>query len=93
MQTLQASVVETTSEGSGENHQSRRAEAAAKTSPAIRPADQDKRRQLGDATVYKYYFGSIGVPFALTLLVLEVVWAFLQSFPCESENRPSCSQC
>ncbi|KAM0524595.1 hypothetical protein ACHAPE_000693 [Trichoderma viride] len=41
----------------------------------------DKRRQTGDSTVYKYYFGSIGTVFLVTLLVLEVVWAFLQSFP------------
>ncbi|KAL6698201.1 P-loop containing nucleoside triphosphate hydrolase protein [Trichoderma pleuroticola] len=41
----------------------------------------DKRRQLGDSTVYKYYFGSIGSIFIITLLALEIVWAFLQSFP------------
>lgn len=41
----------------------------------------DKRRQTGDSTVYKYYFGSIGTVSIVTLLVLEVVWAFLQSFP------------
>lgn len=41
----------------------------------------DKRRQTGDSTVYSYYFGSIGMVFIVTLLVLEVVWAFLQSFP------------
>ncbi|KAL6807735.1 P-loop containing nucleoside triphosphate hydrolase protein [Trichoderma sp. SZMC 28013] len=41
----------------------------------------DKRRQLGDSTVYKYYFGSIGSIFIIILLSLEIVWAFLQSFP------------
>lgn len=41
----------------------------------------DKRRQLGDKTVYAYYFGSVGVVFAGTLLALEVVHAFLQTFP------------
>ncbi|KAK7418553.1 hypothetical protein QQX98_003898 [Neonectria punicea] len=41
----------------------------------------DKRRQLGDRTVYSYYFGSIGYPFFWTLLALEVIWAFLESFP------------
>ncbi|KAH0531953.1 hypothetical protein TsFJ059_000711 [Trichoderma semiorbis] len=41
----------------------------------------DKRRQLGDSTVYKYYFGSIGPIFIITLFSLEIVWAFLQSFP------------
>ncbi|CAM1511520.1 Fc.00g090330.m01.CDS01 [Cosmosporella sp. VM-42] len=41
----------------------------------------DKRRQLGDSTVYRYYFGSIGTAFLVTLLVVEVIWAFLESFP------------
>ncbi|UKZ85058.1 uncharacterized protein TrAFT101_000933 [Trichoderma asperellum] len=41
----------------------------------------DKRRQTGDSTVYKYYFGSIGTVFIVTLFVLELIWAFLQSFP------------
>lgn len=47
----------------------------------------DKRRQLGDSTVYKYYFGSIGPIFIITLLALEIVWAFLQSFPSKSRTR------
>lgn len=41
----------------------------------------DSRRQLGDHTVYAYYFGSVGVVFAITLLGLEIGWAFLQCFP------------
>lgn len=41
----------------------------------------DTRRQLGDRSVYAYYFGSIGFVFAGTLLGLEIVWAFLQCFP------------
>ncbi|KAL7938200.1 P-loop containing nucleoside triphosphate hydrolase protein [Trichoderma chlorosporum] len=41
----------------------------------------DKRRQLGDSTVYRYYFGSIGPIFIITMLSLEIIWAFLQSFP------------
>ncbi|PON29457.1 hypothetical protein TGAM01_v201706 [Trichoderma gamsii] len=44
-------------------------------------AKDDKRRQTGDSTVYKYYFGSIGTLFIVTLLGLEIIWAFLQSFP------------
>lgn len=53
--------------------------------PAPAPAQtEDKRRQLGDSSVYKYYFGSIGKTFALTLLFLELGWTFLQSFPCKS---------
>lgn len=57
-------------------------ETVAKTfTPVAQTADADKRRQLGDATVYKYYFGSIGLPFVVTLVTLEVIWAFFQSFP------------
>ena len=41
----------------------------------------DKRRQLGDRSVYKYYFGSIGMTYALTLVGLEFGWAFLEAFP------------
>ncbi|KPM35071.1 ABC transporter C family member 3 [Neonectria ditissima] len=41
----------------------------------------DKRRQIGDRTVYRYYFSSIGYPFLWALLALEVIWAFLESFP------------
>lgn len=48
----------------------------------------DKRRQTGDSTVYKYYFGSIGTVFIVALLVLEVVWAFLQSFPSKPSHQP-----
>lgn len=42
---------------------------------------EDQRRQLGDRTVYRYYFGAIGKTFLITLLVLEITWAFLESFP------------
>ena len=41
----------------------------------------DKRRQLGDSTVYRSYFGSIGVQFVVILLTLELAWGFLQTFP------------
>lgn len=41
----------------------------------------DKRRQLGDRTVYSYYFGSVGSVFVAALLGLEIGWAFLQCFP------------
>lgn len=47
----------------------------------------DKRRQLGDSTVYKYYFGSIGPIFIIILFSLEIVWAFLQSFPSKPRTQ------
>ena len=43
--------------------------------------NNDQRRQLGDRTVYKYYYSSIGFTYTLTLIMLELVWAFLESFP------------
>jgi ATP-binding cassette subfamily C (CFTR/MRP) protein 1 len=45
----------------------------------------DARRQLGDGTVYRSYFDSVGVKYVVILLLLEVVWGFLQSFPSESD--------
>ncbi|RBR10554.1 uncharacterized protein FIESC28_09418 [Fusarium coffeatum] len=42
---------------------------------------EDWRRQRGDSTVYQYYFSSTGSLFMVTLLGLEIVWAFLESFP------------
>ncbi|KAH6996315.1 P-loop containing nucleoside triphosphate hydrolase protein [Ilyonectria sp. MPI-CAGE-AT-0026] len=51
-----------------------------KTKP-VKEQEPDERRQLGDRTVYRYYFGSIGYTFLGTLITLEIVWAFLESFP------------
>ncbi|KXH60239.1 hypothetical protein CSAL01_11379 [Colletotrichum salicis] len=41
----------------------------------------DKRRQLGDWSVYSYYFGSVGASLVAVLMVLEVAWAFFSTFP------------
>lgn len=43
--------------------------------------ENDTRRQRGDSTVYRYYFSSTGTRFMIGLLVLEIIWAFLESFP------------
>lgn len=43
--------------------------------------ENDTRRQRGDSTVYRYYFSSTGSSFMIVLLVLEIIWAFLESFP------------
>lgn len=40
----------------------------------------DKRRQLGDRTVYAYYFSTMGVPFLVLLFFLELGWGFLENF-------------
>ncbi|KAF4959656.1 hypothetical protein FGADI_1579 [Fusarium gaditjirri] len=45
------------------------------------PDEEDTRRQRGDSTVYRYYFSSTGGLFMTVLLVLEIIWAFLESFP------------
>ncbi|PTB80416.1 P-loop containing nucleoside triphosphate hydrolase protein [Trichoderma longibrachiatum ATCC 18648] len=62
---------------SGDGHTTPKVEYKAKQVES----KEDKRRQLGDSTVYKYYFGSIGKFLIITLVALELVWAFLQSFP------------
>lgn len=41
----------------------------------------DKRRQLGDNTVYRFYFSSLGPVFMALLLAVEFTNAFLQVFP------------
>ncbi|KAI1853220.1 hypothetical protein JX266_001926 [Neoarthrinium moseri] len=41
----------------------------------------DKRRQIGDNTVYRFYFSSLGPAFTAILVVMEFSNAFLQTFP------------
>lgn len=42
---------------------------------------EDGARRLGDRTVYKYYFKSIGIWNAITLLVLLLAWVVMTTFP------------
>ncbi|CAG7561621.1 unnamed protein product [Fusarium equiseti] len=51
------------------------------TVPKQQGEQEDSRRQRGDSTVYRYYFSSTGGLFMVALLGLEIVWAFLESFP------------
>ncbi|KAF5673240.1 multidrug resistance-associated 1 [Fusarium denticulatum] len=53
----------------------------AQATPKQQANEEDTRRQRGDSTVYRYYFSSTGGLFMIVLLVLEIVWAFLESFP------------
>ncbi|KAF5605191.1 multidrug resistance-associated 1 [Fusarium subglutinans] len=53
----------------------------AQATPRQQASEEDTRRQLGDSTVYRYYFSSTGGIFIIVLLVLEIIWAFLESFP------------
>ncbi|KAJ0117931.1 multidrug resistance-like protein [Diaporthe amygdali] len=41
---------------------------------------EDKRRQRGDSAVYGFFIKTIGMPFAMGLLVSEIAWAFLSNF-------------
>ncbi|KAF5605003.1 multidrug resistance-associated 1 [Fusarium pseudocircinatum] len=53
----------------------------AQATPKQQANEEDTRRQRGDSTVYRYYFSSTGGLFVIVLLVLEIIWAFLESFP------------
>ncbi|KAH7248979.1 P-loop containing nucleoside triphosphate hydrolase protein [Fusarium redolens] len=53
----------------------------AQTASKQQANEGDSRRQRGDSTVYRYYFSSTGGLFMVVLLVLEIIWAFLESFP------------
>lgn len=49
---------------------------------AVRVEDlEDKRRQRGDFTVYRFFFSQIGIWLTLGLLTVEIAWAFLENFP------------
>ncbi|KAF4426572.1 Multidrug resistance-associated 1 [Fusarium acutatum] len=58
-----------------------RASKLAQATPKQQANEEDTRRQRGDSTVYRYYFSSTGGLFMIVFLVLEIIWAFLESFP------------
>lgn len=41
----------------------------------------DRSRQLGDFSVYKYYFAATGRSAMIIFWLLEISWAFLETFP------------
>ncbi|KAK1967123.1 hypothetical protein LY78DRAFT_19390 [Colletotrichum sublineola] len=43
--------------------------------------EEDKRRQLGDWSVYGYYFRTVGALFVVMMLFLQISWAFFSTFP------------
>lgn len=52
------------------------------TKAAKEAAEQeDKRRQVGDWSVYMYYFDNVGFFATLAFVFTELVWAFLSTFP------------
>ncbi|KAK1544257.1 hypothetical protein CPAR01_04890 [Colletotrichum paranaense] len=56
-------------------------DAPVEKSAKVLKDQDDKRRQLGDWSVYGYYFGSVGAALVAVLMVLEVTWAFFSTFP------------
>lgn len=48
---------------------------------SVNKEEDDMRRQLGDWSVYSFYFGTVGVVLIATMLFLQVVWAFFSTFP------------
>ncbi|KAM0350073.1 hypothetical protein ACHAPU_003236 [Fusarium lateritium] len=69
------------SESTTENDCIEQAPKPTQASPRQPGEENDTRRQRGDSTVYRYYFSSTGARFMVILLVLEIIWAFLESFP------------
>lgn len=59
-------------------------DAPVEKSTKVLKDQEDKRRQLGDWSVYGYYFGSVGAFLVAILMVLEVTWAFFSTFPSKS---------
>ena len=58
--------------------------SAVPTMDVVEPSetpDDDKSRQLGDWSVYKFYFNTIGAPATIIFMVLAVGWAVLTAFP------------
>ncbi|KAI1132171.1 multidrug resistance-like protein [Nemania abortiva] len=45
------------------------------------PGPEDRRRQRGDFSIYSYFFSSISMSLTTGLLVSEVAWVFLSTFP------------
>ena len=50
-------------------------------SNALNDSVEDKARQIGDFSVYKYYFSAAGRRVMIIFWTLEVTWACLETFP------------
>jgi ATP-binding cassette, subfamily C (CFTR/MRP), member 1 len=51
------------------------------SSPGLVNAMDDKKRQLGDLTVYLYYFGTLGKKVSFLFIFLAAAHGFFYSFP------------
>ncbi|KAL0933172.1 ABC multidrug transporter [Colletotrichum truncatum] len=56
-------------------------ELPAREKTKVTAEPEDMRRQLGDWSVYSYFFGSIGAIFLAIMLFLQIIWAFFSTFP------------
>lgn len=72
-------------------HQTQTTEPAGKLTLGPKPtsmlldAIDEKKRQLGDLTVYKYYFRTLGPWITFFLVFFSAVHGFFYSFPSKSE--------
>lgn len=51
------------------------------SSNASKDSAEDKARQIGDFSVYSYYFAATGKSAMIIFWALEVTWTFLETFP------------
>ncbi|KAM5484573.1 hypothetical protein MaudMau93_005792 [Microsporum audouinii] len=51
------------------------------TNTSSPPPDTDETRKIGDATVYRHYFKSMGIFLALCSLFFATLWGFFTNFP------------
>jgi ATP-binding cassette, subfamily C (CFTR/MRP), member 1 len=71
-------------EGIGAAHEHNTADSKTESTDKPRAIPEDKRRQLGDSLVYSYFLGVLGPSALAGLLVCEVLWVFLSTFPSRS---------
>jgi hypothetical protein len=48
---------------------------------AVTKSIDGEARRLGDGTVHKYYFKSIGTANTLIFLIFQLIWLFMLKFP------------
>lgn len=51
------------------------------TTPVLPTSGSGLKRQMGDAIAYKHYFKSIGVPMAISSIILAALWGVSTNFP------------
>ncbi|KAI8624704.1 putative ABC multidrug transporter [Xylariaceae sp. FL1651] len=51
------------------------------TDTTLEEEDEGKLRQVGDTTVYKHYFKSMGISIAALSIIFAALWGFFRNFP------------